>query len=420
MSTEKQTILKRAHKHLIPNRLDTFGSMGIDLVIGKREGYRLWDMDGHELMDFHLNGGTYNLGHRHPEVLATLQQGLETLDVGNHHFASAARAELAEKLAACTRLHYCLFTPSGSEANDMAIKSARYFTGRRKIVALDIAYHGRSGLSGAAGDPSAAKFFHSDYPEEFIGVPLNDLDAMEKSLAAGDVAAVLMETISAAVGFLVPDDGYLHGVKKLCEKYGTLYIADEVQTGLGRTGYLWGVEAWGVQPDMLVTGKGLSGGLYPISALLMSEKVGAWLTENGWGYVSTFGGSELGCVVGSKVLDLIDTPETLNSVKDMSAYLVNGLQDIQSRHEYLKTIHHKGLIMGLQFDSPNGGINMMKALYDQGLWAIFAGFDPSFIQFKGGLLIDKTYCDEALIKMEAAIKVAKELKDDGEAKGIGK
>ena len=420
ISASKQSVLDSAYKHLIPNRIDTFGGMGVDLVIGKREGYRIWDMDGHELMDFHLNGGTYNVGHRNPEVLAALHEALQTLDVGNHHFASAVRAELAEKLAEATNLHYCLFTPSGSEANDMAIKSARHFTGRRKIVALDFAYHGRSGLSGAAGDPSAARFFHSDYPDEFIGVPFNDLTAMEEVLAAGDVAAVLMETISAAVGFLVPDDNYLPGVKKLCEKYGALYIADEVQTGLGRTGHLWGVEAWGVQPDMLVTGKGLSGGLYPISALMMSEPVGAWLKENGWGYVSTFGGSEIGCVVGSKVLDIINTPETLNHVRGMSAYLLQGLRDIQSRHSYLKSIQHKGLIMGIQFDSPNGGVHMMKALYDQGLWAIFAGFDASFIQFKGGLFIDRAYCDEALEKMEAAIKVAKDIKDDGEQKGIGK
>ena len=420
MHQKKAQILASAHTHLIPNRIDTFAGMDINLVIGKREGYRIWDMDGHELMDFHLNGGTYNLGHRHPEVLKALHQALEHLDVGNHHFASEARVELAEKLVTSANLQYCLFTPSGSEANDMAIKSARQFTGQRKIVALDFAYHGRSGLSGAAGDASAASYFLSDYPDEFIGVPLNDLDALEKVLKKGEVAAVLMETISAAVGFLVPEDNYLPGVKQLCEQYGALYIADEVQTGLGRTGYLWGVEAWNVQPDMLVTGKGLSGGLYPISALLLSEPVGNWLTENGWGYVSTFGGSEPGCVVGSKVMDLVDTSETLSNAKAMSTYLLNGLQDIQSRLDYLKAVQHKGLIMGVQFDSPNGGISMMKALYDQGLWAIFAGFDPSYIQFKGGLLIDKAYCDKALEKMEAAIHVAKHIKDDGKARGIGK
>jgi acetylornithine/succinyldiaminopimelate/putrescine aminotransferase len=171
----------------MPNRVDTFGAMGVDLVIGKREAYRIWDMDGHELLDFHFNGGTYNVGHRNPHFLEILRKALETLDIGNHHFASGARANLAEQLAAATGLHYALFTPSGSEANDMAIKSARRFTGRRKIVAVDAAYHGRSGLSGVAGDDSAAKYFNSDYPDEFLRVPFDDL-ALEKVEAAIKVA----------------------------------------------------------------------------------------------------------------------------------------------------------------------------------------------------------------------------------------
>lgn len=419
-SENKRSILDRAHKYLIPNRIDTFGGMGVDLVIGKREGYKVWDIDGHELMDFHLNGGTYNLGHRHPKVLAALQKALQTLDIGNHHFASEARAELAEKLAAATGLHYSLLTPSGSEANDMAIKSARWFTGRRKIVSLDCAYHGRSGLSGAAGDSSAAEFFLSDFSSDFIKVPFNDLKAMEAALKDGDVAAVLMETIPATYGFVVPSDNYLPGVKALCQQYGSLYIADEVQTGLGRSGKLWGVECWDVQPDILVTGKGLSGGLYPISACVLSREVGGWLTENGWGYVSTFGGAELGCVVANAVLDLVNTPETLRQVKQTSEYLYRGLKDIQSRHDYLVDINQLGLIMGLKFDNPNGGVHMMKALYDQGLWAIFAGFDASVTQFKAGLFVDQTYCDKALEKLEAAIIVAKSIKSDGASTSIGR
>ncbi|TNF06651.1 MAG: aspartate aminotransferase family protein [Gammaproteobacteria bacterium] len=419
-SAKKQQILTGAHEYLIPNRLEIFERFGIDLVIGKREGYRIWDVDGHELLDFHLNGGTYNVGHRNPEILAKLQESLQTLDVGNHHFASEARVSLAEKLAQATGLHYSLFTASASEANDMAIKSARRYTGRRKIVALDCAFHGRSGLSGAAGDDSAAQYFQSDYPQEFIRVPFNDLAAMEQALAQEDVAAVLMETIPATYGFPVPSDDYLPGVRKLCYQYGSLYIADEVQTGLCRSGHLWAIDAWGVKPDMLVTGKGLSAGLYPVSALVMKKEVGAWLSENGWGHVSTFGGAEPGCIVGSAVLELCNTPETLSHVQTVSDYLYAGLQDIQSRHDYLVGINRMGLIMGLKFDNPNGGIHMMKALYDRGLWAIFAGFDASITQFKGGLFIDKAYCDLALERVESAINVAKEIKGDGHQLSIGR
>jgi acetylornithine/succinyldiaminopimelate/putrescine aminotransferase len=409
LSTEKQRVLALAHEYLIPGRVETFLQLGVPLVIGRREGYRLWDIDGHELLDFHLNGGTYNVGHRNPVVLRALAEALETLDVGNHHFPSPARAELAAKLAECTpgELHYTVFTPSGAEAVDVAIKSARRFTGRRKIVALASGYHGRSGLSGAAGDDAAARYFASDYPDEFVKVPFDDLAAMESALRGNDVAAVLMETLPATFGFPVPSDGYLPGVAALCREHGALYIADEVQTGLGRTGCLWGVDCWGIEPDILITGKGLSGGVYPVSAAVLRRDVGSWLTDNAWGYVSTFGGAEPGCVVGSRVLDLCRDPRALANVREMSDYLAAGLAEIRARLGFLKEIRRKGLVMGLVFDAPDGGMRMSSALYRHGVWAMFAGFDRAVLQFKAGLFVDRAYCDEALTRFEAALRAAR-------------
>ena len=408
-SERKRRVFALAHEYLIPGRVEAFLGMGIPLVIGRREGYRIWDIDGHELMDFHLNGGTFNVGHRNPAVLQILETALQTLDVGNHHFPSPARAELAEKLAACTpgELHYTVYAASGSEAVDVAIKSARRFTGRRKIVAIASGYHGRTGLSGAAGDDTTARYFASDYPDEFLKVPFNDLDAMRAALQASDVAAVILETIPATYGFPVPSDDYLPGVARLCREFGALYIADEVQTGLGRTGYLWGVEAWGVEPDILITGKGLSGGLYPIAAAVLRKDVGSWLTDNGWGHVTTFGGAEPGCVVGSVVLDMCRAPQALTNAAEISACLHAGLSDIRSRLGFLKDIRRKGLVMGLAFDAPAGGVQMMSALYQHGIWAIFAGFDHSVLQFKPGLFVDRAYCDEALTRFEAALQVVK-------------
>jgi acetylornithine/succinyldiaminopimelate/putrescine aminotransferase len=408
-SERKQHVLALAHEYLIPGRVEAFLGMGIPLVIGRREGYRIWDIDGHELMDLHLNGGTYNVGHRNPVVLQALETALQTLDVGNHHFPSPARAELAEKLAACTPgdLHYTVYAASGSEAVDVAIKSARRFTGRRKIVAIASGYHGRTGLSGAAGDDATARYFSSDYPDEFLKVPFNDLDAMRAALGGHDVAAVILETIPATYGFPVPSDDYLPGVASLCREFGALYIADEVQTGLGRTGYLWGVEAWGVEPDILITGKGLSGGLYPVAAAVLRKDVGNWLSDNGWGHVTTFGGAEPGCVVGSVVLDMCRAPQALAHAAEISDYLHAGLADIRSRLGFLKDIRRKGLVMGLVFDAPTGGMQMMSALYQHGIWAIFAGFDHSVLQFKPGLFVDRAYCDEALTRFETALKTAK-------------
>ncbi len=405
MSERKRRTLERAHAYLMPGRVETWLELGVPLVIGRREGYRIWDLDGHELLDLHLNGGTFNLGHRHPELVAALREALDHVDVGNHHFPAEARAELAEKLAHATpgKLHYAVFTPSGSEANDLAIRAARWATGRRKVVSLDAAYHGTTGLSGAASRDTSARLFGSDYPDEFVKVPFDDLPAMEKALADRDVAAVLMETIPATYGFPVPSDGYLPGVKALCQEYGALYVADEVQTGLGRTGFLWGVEAWDVEPDLLVTGKGLSGGLYPISALVMTEPVGAWLKEQGWAYVSSFGGSELGCRVASRVLELCSRPESLANARRVAHVLAEGLADIRSRRRLLAGVRQKGLVMGLEIGAPAGAIRLSRTLYRHGVWAMFSAFEPTVLQFKPGLLVDEPYCATLLERLDAAL-----------------
>jgi acetylornithine/succinyldiaminopimelate/putrescine aminotransferase/Ser/Thr protein kinase RdoA (MazF antagonist) len=403
-ATTKFDILERTREHLYPGRVERLLQGGIDFVPGKREGYRLWDVDGRELLDLHLNGGTFSLGHRNPELCHILAQGLNDWDVGNHHFGSAPKAALAAALveAAPGNMRYAVLTCGGAEAIDVAIKSARRATGRRRIISIDAGFHGRTGLSGAAGDDDVARYFLSERPDEFITVPFNDIDAMRRALSAGDIAAVLMETIPATCGFPVPHDDYLPEVKALCEKHGTLYIADEVQTGLGRTGRVWGVDNWGVEPDILVTGKALSGGLYPVSAAVLSERAGEWLIDNGWGHVSTFGGSDLGCLVALRALEICTDPATLANAREQAEYLLVGLQALADRFPFLREVRHKGLVMALRFGDANTGLAMMRALYESGIWAIVAGYDQAVVQFKPGLLIDRAYCDEVLQRVENA------------------
>jgi acetylornithine/succinyldiaminopimelate/putrescine aminotransferase len=405
MSERKRRALERAAEYGMPGRVATWLRLGIPLVIGRREGYRIWDVDGHELLDLHLNGGTFNLGHRNPEVCAALVEALAEVDIGNHHFPSEARGELAEKLARCTPgdLHYSVFVPSGSEANDLAIRAARHATGRRRVVALDAGFHGATGLSSAAGRDANARLFKSDYPGEFTTVPFDDLAAMEKALAPGDVAAVLLETIPATYGFPVPSPGYLPGVKALCQRHGALFVADEVQTGLGRTGELWAIEHFGVEPDLLVTGKGLSGGIYPISAVVMTRAVGSFLHEQGWAYVSTFGGAELGCRVASRVLDICRAPATLAHARRIAERIGAGLAELRARHPFLRGVRQQGLVMGLELDGPLGGVRLSQALYRRHVWAMFAAFDMSVLQWKPGLLVDDAYCDTLLERLDAAL-----------------
>jgi acetylornithine/succinyldiaminopimelate/putrescine aminotransferase len=408
---EKESIIDLAARFVCPGRVSTFKQMGTTPVMARREGNYFWDLDGRRLFDVHINGGTYNLGHRNPEVIGALREALDHYDIGNHHLVSTPRTRLAETLVRLVpgSMQYCVITPSGAEAVDLAIRSARHTTGRRKLVSFQGSYHGHGGLSLGAGYAEQARYFLSDHPqEEMVQVPFNDLDAMEKALADGKAAAVLCEMIPATMGFPMPAAGYYPEIKRLCEASGTAFIADEVQTGLGRTGRFWACETYDVAPDILVTGKGLSGGIYPIAAAVHSEAMAEWMKQEGWGYSSTFGGSELGCAVALKVLEIIERPGVLENVSAMSSHLAAGLEEIRTRHPLLAEVRQSGLVVGLRFDHSHGGLLMAACGYESGLWAFPAGFDQSVLQFKPSLLVDEAACEEAMQLLENAIELCEQ------------
>ncbi len=409
-SAEKTEFLEKSKTFWNPGKTQAWQDMGVDLVIDRREGYFLYDMDGRRLIDVHLNGGTYNIGHRHPELVEVLNRGTQRFDMGNHHFPSLARTALAERLARICGgdMHYTIYGASGAEAIDIAIKTARHAKQRKKIVSILNAYHGHSGLAVAAGADRFSKIFLSDRPEEFIHVPFNDLDAMEAALKAKDVAAVIMETIPATYGFPMPLPGYLPEVKRLCERYDCLYIADEVQTGLMRTGEMWGYQRYGIQPDILVTGKGISGGMYPIACVVVREPYAGWLKQDGFAHMSTMGGAELGCLVAMKTLEILERAGMRTMVNYISETMRNGLSRIMRLYsDFFVGIRQCGLVMGLEFDYPEGAKPVMRHLYENGVWAIFSTLDPRVLQFKPGVLMSADLCEELLERVERAIGLAR-------------
>jgi len=405
-ASAKSEVLAKSKEFWNPDKTQFWSDAGVPLIIGRRHDYFIYDVSGARLIDVHLNGGTFNLGHRNPELVETLKGALDRFDIGNHHFPSLARTALAEELVRTgpPNMARVIYGSGGGEAIDIALKTARHATQKRKIVSIVKAYHGHTGLALATGDDRFSTLFLSDQPDEFPRVPFNDLGAMEEVLAPQDVAAVIMETIPATYGFPLPEPGYLEGVKALCEQSGALYIADEVQTGLMRTGELWAISKHGIEPDILVTAKGLSGGLYPISAVLVSEQAGAWLHEDGFGHISTFGGSELGCVTALKVLEITLRPETRSHVLSLADTIGQGLRAIQSqRPDWFIGIRQNGLVMGLEFNDPQGAKFVMRHLYECGVWAIFSTLDPRVLQFKPGVLLDDAVCDELLGLVELAV-----------------
>lgn len=412
MNFDKQQFLDKSKEFWNPNKTQAWQDMGVDLVIDRREGYLLYDVTGKRLIDMHLNGGTYNIGHRHPELIEVMNAATQRFDMGNHHFPSLARTALAEKLAECTPgdLKYTIYGSGGAEAIDLALKTARSATGKRKIVSIIKAYHGHTGLAVQTGDPRFYEIFNSgDQSGDFEQVPFNDLNAMEDALKKRDVAAVIMETIPATYGFVMPHEGYLPGVKKLCERYDALYIADEVQTGLMRTGQMWAITKYGVQPDIMVTGKGISGGMYPIACCVVSEQHGSWLHKDGFAHMSTMGGAEIGCLVAMKVLEITQRPEVVSNVHNVADYLRSGLDEIRGLYpDFFTGIRQNGVILGLEFDGhPEGAKPVMKHLYENGVWAIFSTLDPRVLQFKAGILMNQDLCEETLRRVEVAIGLAR-------------
>lgn len=408
----KQDLFDKAIKFWNPDKTKFWQSVGVDLVIDRREGYFLYDMSGRRLIDLHLNGGTYNFGHRHPELVETLKGALDYFDMGNHWFPSVARSALSEALIKVSPgMAYAVFGAGGAEAVDIALKSARYATKRRKIVSIIKGYHGHGGLSVATGDERFSKIFLSDQPADFIQVPFNDIGAMEQALSRNDIAALIMETIPATYGFPMPNPGYLQACRDLCTRYGAMYIADEVQTGLMRTGEMWGWQAYGIQPDIMVTAKGLTGGIYPISAALLNEKAGGWLHEDGAAHISTSGGAELGCVVAHKVIEMLQRPQVRANVLTVAEFMRDGMAEMIARHGDVFTgVRQKGVILGLEFgNSGENAVAVSRALYENGVWAIFSSLDKRVLQWKPGALLTADLCQEILDRFDAAMPRAREL-----------
>ena len=400
-----------------PNKVEVFRSFGVEMAMGEREGSVFQDLDGHSFINMHSNGGVFNLGHKNPEVMEALIEGARKVDAGNHYFPSEYKNALCEALLSVSpkSMKYVYMLNGGGEAIDAAVKFARRATKRKRVVSLDCAFHGSTGISMEASNELFAKFWNMEAdPELYTHVPYNNLDAMGEVLKKEDTAAVLVESIPATAGFPMPMEGYHKGIEELAHRYGAMYIADEVQTGLMRSGEMWCCVKYGAEPDMIVTGKGLSGGYYPMSAIIMNERAGEWLKEDGFAQVSSFNASELGCIVSSKVMEILTRPSTKENVDMLTDLFARELPKIQEKHqEFLKEIRQCGVIMGLKTSHPMGGMALMAALLKNGVWAVYADYDKGALQFKPGLLMPKETAEKVLVILDQALGEAQQMVKSG-------
>lgn len=411
-SSEKISVINQYQEFVSSSKVKFFQKYGMDFVMGGRDGSYIHDIDGtKKLFNLHCNGGVFNLGHRNNELITILKDSLTDLDIGNHHLMSKERAELAVKLAELMPgdLNYTIFGVSGGEAVDLALKVARGYTNRTNIISAKGGYHGHTGLALAAGDAKYREPFNSSMPG-FKQVPFNDLDAL-KNAADNNTAAFILETIPATLGMKIPDREYIQGVRSLCDDYGILLIIDEVQTGLGRTGKLWGFEHFDIIPDIVVIGKGLSGGIYPITATVIRTPLESVFHEDPFIHISTFGGSELGCRVAKRVLEISSSSDFLKSVNAIAEQFNQGMKKLTDSHKgFLIGLRQMGLMMGIEMKDELCGPVLTKTAYDHDLLMVYANNDQSVCQFLPPLTITNNEVEIVLKKLDSALKSAHKLR----------
>ncbi|MHA2495479.1 MAG: aspartate aminotransferase family protein [Candidatus Hodarchaeales archaeon] len=415
-SLTKEEIIKAYAAHVSSGKVDFYELIGLDFVLGHRVGPWMTDTpkEDHEgpeirLLNCHCNGGVFNLGHRHPDVVNVLAKAIHELDIGNHHLISEQRAVLAKSLLALTpnAITRVVFGVGGGEAIDFAIKLARAHTKKHKIIHAEGGYHGHTGFALAAGAERFKAPFEPLVPG-YVAVPFGDSGAIKAAIDA-ETAAVLLETIPATLGMPMPPDSYYAEIREICDSHGALLILDEIQTGLGRTGKLWAFDHYNVVPDIFCIAKGLSGGLYPISATLYKEELDHFCRENPFIHVSTYGGADLGCPVALKVLEISSSPDFLERVNQIATELKTGLETLRKKYsDILLEIRQKGLFIGLKMADEGYGPVMSLALVRNGVFAVFADNDRSVLQFLPPLILKDEEITYVLENLDKAFNWAKE------------
>jgi ornithine--oxo-acid transaminase len=341
-------------------------TIGFDRRWARAQGAYLWDDEGNRYLDVLGGFGMFNVGRNNPRVREALVEALELERPGSVQLGvDALPALLAEELLrrAPTSVERVLFTSSGTEAVEAALKLGRAASGRTRVLSAEHAFHG---LTLGSLSASRAQEFTSRFGPLLPGfeqVPWNDLDALERQLARQDVALFIVEPVQGK-GVNLPADSYLAGAQELCRRYGTLFCVDEVQTGFGRTGKLFALEHWGLEPDLITVAKSLSGGYVPVGALLMSDAVYAGVFDslpNAVSHGSTFAPNDLAMVAGLATLRELDEQGLVERSARLGEWLLERTRPLEER-AVVREVRGLGLMWAIEFEEPDGGSRTWKLL----------------------------------------------------------
>ncbi|MGB8951519.1 MAG: ornithine--oxo-acid transaminase [Candidatus Aminicenantales bacterium] len=382
----------------------------LDVVITKARGIWVWDVEGKKYLDFLSAYSAVNQGHCHPRIVKALQSQSRRLTLTSRAFRNDQWPLLAKELCEMTGFEMVLPMNSGAEAIETALKTARKWAYQKKgippdqaeIIACSNNFHGRTiTIVSFSTEPLYRNDF-GPFTPGFAVIPYGDLEALEQAIHP-NTAAFLVEPIQAEAGILMPSEGYMKGVKEICVRNNILLIADEIQTGLGRTGKLLACEHEGVKPDIVVLGKSLGGGCYPISVTLTSREILGVFKPGEHG--STFGGNPLACGIARESLRVIREERLIENSAEKGTYFLNKLKTIRSRH--IKEVRGKGLLIGIELKPEAGGARRFcEELKNVGL--LCKETHENVIRFAPPLVIKEKDLDWAFRRIK---KVFKKLKD---------
>ena len=380
----------------------------------KDSGVHFTDIYGKDFIDCLGGYGIYNVGHRHPKVMAAVMNQLKRQALHSQELLDPLRAMLAKLVAMITPgdLQYSFFTNSGTESVEGALKLARLHTGRSGFIAAIGAFHGKS--MGSLSATSKVVFRKPFLPliPGFRHVPYGDADALEKEVASAeyigeDIAAVILEPVQGEGGVIVPPDDYFPKVREICNRHGVLLIADEIQTGMGRTGKLFGIEHYGVVPDIMALGKAFGGAVMPIGAFISTKEIWQKMTPNPFLHTTTFGGNPIACAAAIAAINVVLEERLPEQAAEKGNYFIPKLIDLMSNYKNICAEGRGcGLLIGMEFTSSEAGYEVAKGLFERGVLVAGTLINAKTVRIEPPLTITKAELDKVL---EALDKVFAEV-----------
>ncbi|HVE13229.1 MAG TPA: ornithine--oxo-acid transaminase [Elusimicrobiota bacterium] len=375
----------------------------LPVLLTRGKGVFVWDAAGRRYFDMLSAYSALNQGHNHPAIVAAAKRQLGRLSLCSRAFHHELMGPFLRELCRLTRMDMALPMNSGAEAVETAIKAMRLWGYRAKGIARNKAkivvaggnFHGRTTtIVGFSSDPDSYGDFGPGTPG-FVSVPYGDLKALEKALT-GDVCGFLVEPIQGEAGVRIPPKGYLKAARALCSRRKVLFCADEIQTGLGRTGTMFRVDAEGVRPDLIILGKALSGGLYPVSAVAAKREVLGLFRPGTHG--STYGGNPLACAIALAALDVLKRERLPQRARALGGYFLKKLRSL--RHPLIKEARGAGLLLAVEFTRPLAK-DFCKKLMKEGVLA--KDTHGTTVRFAPPLVISRAQLDQAFSAIERAL-----------------